>query len=237
MVEPETRCSLSIILPVLNEAGCIVTTLSKLQALRRQGVELIVVDGGSRDETASLAAPLADRVIASSRGRSLQMNAGAAVATGDVLLFLHADTSLPDDAWTAISDVMVRGAIWGRFDVRIDGRPWMLRVIATMMNWRSRLSGIATGDQAIFVRRTQFHVQGGYPPLPLMEDLALSDSLKVVSRPACLRSKVTTSGRRWEEKGVWRTIFLMWRLRAAFRCGASPDVLARQYTAPASPRR
>ncbi|THF62650.1 TIGR04283 family arsenosugar biosynthesis glycosyltransferase [Pseudothauera rhizosphaerae] len=229
MAEPENRCSLSIILPVLDEAGCIVATLSRLQALRRQGAELIVVDGGSRDGTVGLAEPLADRVIASPRGRSLQMNAGAAIATGDVLLFLHADTSLPEEGWEAISHAVARGAVWGRFDVRIDGRPWMLRVIAAMMNWRSRLSGIATGDQAIFVRRAAFLALGGYPPMPLMEDLALSDALKAVSRPACLRSRVTTSGRRWERKGVWRTIFLMWRLRAAFRRGVSPDALARQY--------
>jgi rSAM/selenodomain-associated transferase 2 len=221
---------LSIILPVLNEAERIVPALEELQSLRQAGAEVIVVDGGSRDGTEALAAPLADRVVVSARGRALQMNVGASVAHGDVLLFLHADTTLPRDAWPAIRDAIANGGAWGRFDVDIQGRQAMLRVIAFMMNLRSRLTGVATGDQAVFVRRAEFERLGGYKPIPLMEDLALSDALKAAAKPVCLRSRVTTSGRRWEEHGLWRTIFLMWRLRLAYRLGVPPAVLARRYS-------
>lgn len=221
--------SLSIILPVLNEAECIVSSLLKLRTLRLEGAEVIVVDGGSRDETVALAATHADRVISCEPGRATQMNRGAAVARGEFLLFLHADTRLPDDAWQALSAEIAKGAVWGRFDVKIEGQPRLLRLIAFMMNLRSRLSGIATGDQAIFVSRSDFERLGGYPPIPLMEDLALSGVLKRLAKPTCLRSRVITSGRRWEKYGLWKTIFLMWRLRAAFRCGVSPEILARLY--------
>ncbi|WP_265943384.1 TIGR04283 family arsenosugar biosynthesis glycosyltransferase [Dechloromonas sp. A34] len=221
--------SLSIILPVLNEAGCIVSTLLELRTLRLNGAEIIVVDGGSQDETVTLAAPHAEQVISCARGRAQQMNRGAAAANGEFLLFLHADTRLPDDAWPTLSGAIAKGAVWGRFDVKIEGQPRLLRLIAFMMNLRSRLSGIATGDQGIFVRRTDFERLGGYPPIPLMEDLALSEALKKLAKPACLRSRVVTSGRRWEKYGLWKTIFLMWLLRAAYRCGVSPEILARQY--------
>ncbi|MDA8257618.1 MAG: TIGR04283 family arsenosugar biosynthesis glycosyltransferase [Betaproteobacteria bacterium] len=220
---------LSIVMPVLDEAPQIVARLQALQALRAQGVELLVVDGGSMDGTAALAAPLADRVLAAPRGRAAQMNAGAAASSGEVLLFLHADTALPADARPAVLDAVAAGAAWGRFDVHIAGRHPLLRVVAAMMNWRSRLSGIATGDQAIFVRRELFQRLGGYPELPLMEDIALSSALKRSAAPACLRRIVVTDGRRWERQGVLRTILLMWWLRAAFFFGADPKHLALRY--------
>jgi rSAM/selenodomain-associated transferase 2 len=223
---------LSIVIPVLNEASGLPKILRQLTSLRQLGAEVIVVDGGSQDDSLKVATPLADRVIVTPRGRAVQMNAGAAVAGGDVLLFLHADTQLPADAYFAISTAIDAGRVWGRFDVRIEGRHWMLKVVGTLINLRSRLSGIATGDQAIFVRRDVFLSIGGIPALPLMEDLALCDCLLKRSRPACLGSKAVTSGRRWEAFGVWRTIFLMWRLRAAYRLGVSPESLARLYAAP-----
>jgi rSAM/selenodomain-associated transferase 2 len=226
---PVTVAKLSIVMPVLDEAAQIVARLQALQALRAQGVELLVVDGGSADGTAALAAPLADRVLLAPRGRAAQMNAGAAASTGEVLLFLHVDTALPADARQAMLDAMAAGAQWGRFDVRIAGRHPLLRVVAAMMNWRSRLSGIATGDQAIFVRRELFQNVGGYPELPLMEDIALSAALKRSAAPACLRQTVVTSGRRWETHGVLRTMLLMWWLRAAFYFGADPARLALRY--------
>jgi rSAM/selenodomain-associated transferase 2 len=157
------------------------------------------------------------------------MNAGAAAASADVLLFLHADTRLPEGADGLISRALAGGAAWGRFDVVIDGRPWMLKVVAAMMNTRSRWTGIATGDQAIFVRRSAFDAVGGYPQQPLMEDIELSRRLRRTGRPACLRQRVVTSGRRWEARGVWRTIFLMWRLRWRYWRGESPARLAQDY--------
>ena len=182
---------------------------------------MIVVDGGSEDATRELAAGLCDRVLAAPRGRAAQMNAGAREARGEVLVFLHADTRLPANA-----DELVRGLLWGRFDVQIEGRHPLLKVIAWSMNLRSRLTGVATGDQAIFVRREAFP---GFPELPLMEDVAFSKAMKRRSRPACLREKVTTSGRRWESRGVVRTVLLMWQLRLLFFLGTSAEKLARRY--------
>lgn len=221
--------TISIIVPVLNEGAGIEAALMALSTYRSRGAELIVVDGGSRDDTCALASPLADRVVEAPRGRAAQMNAGAAVARGDVLLFLHVDTRLPADA-----DALIRGRLaqsaraWGRFDVRFD-RTGFLSLIAFMMNLRSRLTGIATGDQAIFVTRSAFEAVGSFPPLALMEDIAISARLKRISRPICIATPVTTSARRWQERGVLRTVLLMWRLRLAYFLGADPARLAYQY--------
>jgi len=220
---------LSIILPVLNEAAGIGATLQALAPLRAAGHEVIVVDGGSADATVQFAQPLADRVLSGPRGRARQMNAGAAVAQGGVLLFLHADTLLPAGADSAIHQALAAGARWGRFDVRISGGAPLFPLIAALMNLRSRLSGIATGDQAIFVDRSLFMQLGGYADQPLMEDIELSRRLRAFAPPACLRARVLTSGRRWQQRGVWRTVWLMWRLRWRYWRGASPDVLARAY--------
>jgi rSAM/selenodomain-associated transferase 2 len=219
---------ISVIVPVLDEAQGIVAALGALAPLRARGHEVIVVDGGSSDGTPTLAAPLADRVIGSPRGRAAQMNAGAAAAGGAALLFLHADTRLPEDADRLIAAALARRP-WGRFDVRIEGRSPLLAVVAFFMNWRSRLTGIATGDQAIFVRRGEFP---GFAPIALMEDIAFSRQMKRISHPVCLRHQVVTSGRRWERHGVLRTILLMWRLRLAYWRGEPPDELARRYANP-----
>jgi rSAM/selenodomain-associated transferase 2 len=222
--------SLAVVLPALDEAAGIETALSALAPLRARGVEVIVVDGGSRDDTVRRAAPLADRVIESPRGRARQMNAGAAASEAAQLLFLHADTLLPDDADRLVIEALGGGRHrWGRFDVRIDGRSAWLPWVATLMNLRSRLSGIATGDQAIFVRRDAFDAVGGFPDQALMEDIELSRRLKRLGAPCCLRAKVVTSGRRWDERGAWRTIVLMWRLRLAYWYGMSAAELARRY--------
>ena len=223
------RPRLSIVMPVLDEAAGIVGALQALAPLRARGAEIIVVDGGSRDDTPALAAAQAARVLASPSGRARQMNRGAAVARGDLLLFLHADTRLPEGADLLLQRALDAGAQWGRFDVRIGGRAFMLRVVAALMNLRSRWSGIATGDQALFVRRDLFERIGGYAELPLMEDVELSRRLRAWAAPHCLRQRVTTSGRRWEQRGVWRTIFLMWRLRWRYWRGASPQALAEAY--------
>jgi rSAM/selenodomain-associated transferase 2 len=219
---------ISIVVPALDEAGGIEACLAPLQALRARGAEVIVVDGGSRDATRTLAAPLADLVLESPRGRARQMNAGAARARGDVLVFVHADTLLPEGADHAIEEATQR-APWGRFDVAITGASPLLALVAAAMNARSRASGIATGDQAIFARRDAFRAAGGFPEIPLMEDVALSKRLKRIARPACLRQRAVTSGRRWEKHGTLRTIVLMWRLRAAYALGADPRRLARRY--------
>jgi rSAM/selenodomain-associated transferase 2 len=222
--------TLSIVMPVLDEEAGIAAALAELAPLRARGVETIVVDGGSRDRTIALAQPLCDRLIAAPRGRAAQMNAGAAVASGSVLLFLHADTQLPADADRLIADGLARSSrAWGRFDVRIAGAHPLFPLIAMMMNLRSRLTGIATGDQAIFVDKAAFAAVGGYPDIPLMEDIVLSRRLKRVSRPLCLTARALTSGRRWEKHGVVRTILTMWRLRLAFFLGAAPDALAARY--------
>lgn len=220
---------LAIVVPVLDEAAGIEASLRALQPLRQRGAQVIVADGGSSDGTPALAQPWADAVVAAPRGRARQMNAGAAaVPAATALLFLHADTLLPPEA-DRLALAALQQARWGRFDVHIEGRPRMLRVVAWFMNHRSRLSGIATGDQAIFVRRADFDALGGFPEQPLMEDVELSRRLRAFGHPACLRQRVRTSGRRWESRGVWRTIFLMWRLRWRYWRGASPQALAEAY--------
>ena len=221
---------LSIIIPVLNEAGRIADALVALQPLRERGAEIVVVDGASTDTTAELAARGADVVIRAPRGRASQQNAGAQRALGDTFLFLHSDTQLPLNADRLIADALDDSAAqWGRFDVRFDTDQPMLRVVATLMNARSRLTGVATGDQCLFVRRSAFEAVGGFPEVALMEDVAFSKLLRRHSAPRCLRNKVTTSARRWQKNGVWRTIFLMWGLRLAYAIGVSPTRLARWY--------
>jgi len=220
---------LSVIVPALNEAEGIAATLASLQPLRARGHEVLVVDGGSTDGTPERAAPLADRVLRSAPGRALQQNAGARAATGDVLLFLHADTRLPAEAERRVLEGVAAGRGWGRFDVRLTGRHPLLRVVERMISLRSRLTGIATGDQAIFVRRDWFEAAGGFSEIPLMEDVALSRALRRRGRPLCLRDPVTTSSRRWESRGIVRTIVLMWRLRLAYALGADPRRLAELY--------
>jgi len=221
--------SLSIIVPVLDEAAGIAAALEALTPFRQRGVEVIVVDGGSRDRTMELARPLADRTIAAPRGRSPQMNLGAAAASGDILLFLHADTRLPENADRLVLDGLARsGRIWGRFDVCIEGGR-LFGLISFAMNWRSRLTGIATGDQAMFVTRAAFAAAGGFAAIALMEDVALSAKLKRSGKPLCLRARVTTSPRRWRKHGPLRTVLLMWRLRLEFFLGADPAKLAQAY--------
>jgi rSAM/selenodomain-associated transferase 2 len=219
---------LSIVIPVLNEAAAIEAMLLRLAALRQAGAQLVVVDGGSEDDTAALAAPHADIVLSSARGRALQMHAGALAASGDALLFLHADTVLPPHAGELIGQAL-RDHAWGRFDVALDGRRPAYRLIAAMMNLRSRLTSITTGDQAMFMRRDFYFAAGGYPPLALMEDIAFCKRARRLARPACLRERVLTSARRWEKHGVWRTVLLMWRLRLAYFLGADPEALALRY--------
>ena len=223
---------LTFILPALDEAAGLMATLSPLQSLRAQGHEVILVDGGSRDGTPDLAVPWVDRVLTAPRGRARQMNAGAAATQGEALVFLHADTRLPEDAAPLIQGAL-RERLWGRFDVRITGRPRVLKLVARLMNLRSRLTGIATGDQALFVRREAFTAVGGFPDQPLIEDIELSKRLKRLGPPACLRQRVLTSGRRWESQGPWRTILLMWCLRFDYWRGVPAEALAARYCLPA----
>jgi rSAM/selenodomain-associated transferase 2 len=219
---------LSVVMPALNEADGIEEALTSLAPLRARGVEVVVADGGSSDATVALACPLADLVIAAPRGRGTQMNAGAAASGGDVLLFLHADTRLPRDADALIRDGLLRsGCTWGRFDVRIAGAHPLLPIIAAMMNLRSRMTGIATGDQAIFISRAAFGA--GFPEIALMEDIAMAKRLRRTGPPLCISSPAVTSGRRWEKHGVMKTIVLMWCLRLAYFLGANPARLARSY--------
>ena len=223
---------LVIIMPVLNEAVSLPGVLAGLTELRARGVVVVVVDGGSVDSTVAAAQAGADAVLTAPRGRASQMNAGTRhplARAADALLFLHADTRLPPNADGLIRGALARGARWGRFDVRIDGQHRLLPWVARLMNWRSRATGIATGDQAIFVRRRVFESIGGFPALPLMEDIALSARLRSLAPPACLTEQVITDGRRWDRHGFWKTVLLMWRLRAAFARGESARSLALRY--------
>jgi len=220
----------SIIVPMLNEAPALPDLLEHLRPLRRSGVEVILVDGGSEDGSAAIASRAGFEVVHAERGRARQMNAGAAAASGDVLLFLHADTRLPDGAIQLINAALADGRhVWGRFDVAFDLRSLTMDATAFGMNLRSRLSGIATGDQALFMTRAAFDGVGGFPDQPLMEDVEITSRLRRRSRPACIRRPVLTSARRWQSRGPWRTILLMWRLRLAYWFGASPADLARHY--------
>jgi len=221
---------ISIIIPVLNEEPVLVESLLRLQALRQRGCEIIVVDGGSRDHSAEVARVFAGGIVQAPQGRAKQMNMGARAAKGEILWFLHADSQPPAGADGLIRQALAEpGILWGRFDVRLSGNHPLLRLVEMLMNIRSRLTAIATGDQGIFVRRVSFEQVGGYPDIPLMEDIALSRVLKRASRPACLRQRIMASSRRWERNGVLRTILLMWSLRLAYFLGASPARLARLY--------
>lgn len=228
--------ALCIVVPVLDEAPNLAACLGALQHLRRRGVRVVVVDGGSSDDSLAIARGLADLAFTAPQGRARQMNAGAAACSGELLLFLHADTLLPHDADALVRCAMQGERDWGRFDVAIDSPRPVMRVVEALMNLRSRWTGIATGDQAIFVRKELFDRLGGFPDQPLMEDVALSTRLKRHGPPACLREPVTTSARRWERHGPWRTILLMWRLRAAYFLGADPSELALRYGLRAPPR-
>ncbi|PZO13815.1 MAG: hypothetical protein DCF26_16165 [Burkholderiales bacterium] len=221
--------TLAIVVPVLNEATTLAGRLQALAPLRARGAQVLVVDGGSTDATVVVAQPLVDRVLQAPRGRASQLNAGADAAQADVLLFLHADTRLPADADRLIEQALHGGHRWGRFDVHIEGRHALLPLVASLMNLRSRLTGIATGDQAVFVQRRLFESVGGFAAMPLMEDIDLSQRLKAIAAPACLRERVTTSGRRWDQHGFWRTVLLMWRLRAAHALGTDAQTLALRY--------
>ena len=220
---------LSIIIPVFNEAENIASTLEQLQVYRQQGHEVIIVDGGSRDNTVDCVQGMADQLLISKPGRAMQMNIGAEQAQGEVLVFLHADTQLPDSADTLIIKAIEQGAQWGRFNVCLSGQHILFRLIENMMNWRSCLTGIATGDQVIFVRRTLFEKVGAYPEIKLMEDIALSKKLKAVGKTACIKQRVTTSSRKWEKNGIVRTVLLMWRLRLLYFFGVSPNKLHAKY--------
>lgn len=220
---------ISIIIPVLNEEETISLMLQHIQDCRKHGHEVIVVDGGSEDDTIARTYGLVDQILKSKCGRAFQMNTGAEHANGDVLLFLHADTVLPEEACSIITNVTEENIEWGRFDVRLSGKSWLFRMIEKMMNWRSRLTSIATGDQAIFVLKSLFWKVGGYPGILLMEDIVLSRKLRNYSKPACLKTCVITSSRKWESNGILRTILLMWRLRLMYSLGVPANKLAKQY--------
>ncbi|NIO09939.1 MAG: glycosyltransferase [Deltaproteobacteria bacterium] len=219
---------MSVIIPVLNEEGTIAATLAALFSLPVK--EVVVVDGGSSDHTRDIVAETQAKLVVSSKPRSRQMNLGARMASGDILLFLHADTRLPTsavgDVGAALSDARFVG---GRFDLKLDSEDWKYQMIGSLINLRSRWTRVATGDQAIFVRREVFEKLGGFPELPLMEDIAFCRSLKRLGRVACLRSKVVTSSRRWEREGVWSTILRMWILKILFLSGVPPARLKRFY--------
>lgn len=219
----------TIIIPVLNEGAQIDACLTRLQSWRQQGWKLVVVDGGSHDDTLLRAQTGADEVIQASVGRANQMNAGARAGEGEVWVFLHADTQLPATFAADMAAFMLSDLEWGRFDVSFTNSRWPFRMISTFMNHRSRLTSVATGDQALFFKRDFFRKLGGFPLIPLMEDVAITKASKLHSKPFCARARVVTSSRRWEKHGIISTIFLMWGLRFAFFAGVSPERLHNMY--------
>ncbi len=220
---------ISIIIPVRNEAAVIVGTLERLQQYRKAGHQLILVDGDSGDATVSLATPWVDQLLVCAARRACQMNHGAQQAEGGWLLFLHADTQLPEEMDRLIEHHLQSESTWGRFDLRLSGRRWIFRIVERMINLRSRWTGIATGDQALFVRRDVFEKIGGFASIALMEDIDLSRRLKKMTAPVCISQPVITSSRRWEARGVYRTIFQMWWLRLLYFCGVTPEKLVKIY--------
>lgn len=223
------QTSIAIIIPTLNEAEGLPKTLRLLQPLRQQGVELIVVDGGSVDTTLEAAQGLVDQWGVTSPGRANQMNQGASLTTADLLVFLHADTQLPEDAYQQLTTLPNKPHCWGRFNVRLDGSQWAFRLIERMMNWRSCITGVVTGDQVLFVTKSLFQQVGGFPSIALMEDIAISKRLKKYAKPICLKSTVLTSSRRWQQHGILRTVLLMWRCRLAYFFNVDPTALAKKY--------
>ncbi len=221
--------SFSIIIPTINEASQIQAVLEPLQSLRQQGHEIILVDGGSEDDTVVKAKNFVDKIVVAKKGRALQQNSGAERAIGNYLLFLHADTYLPEDALASIAKIEQEQVEWGRFDVKFDAKQKIFSVIAFFMNWRSRLTSVATGDQAIFVRVDVFKKIMGFPGIALMEDIAISKCLRQYSAAYCIKSKVTSSARRWKKKGIVKTILLMWWLRWCYFLGVSPDKIKEMY--------
>lgn len=220
---------ISIIIPVLNEEKTLSYLLNQLQSFDAGNHEVIVVDGGSFDNSLFIAQEKATTVIVSKPGRAVQMNSGADVATGDVFLFLHVDTILPESALSTVSSSCIKDNCWGRFDVRLSSDKFVYRLIESLINLRSRLTSIATGDQAIFIKRDLFNRLNGFPEIALMEDVAFSKRLKKYSAPVCLKNRVITSSRRWETKGVIATVLLMWKLRLYYFFGVSPDKLKKMY--------
>ena len=218
----------SLIIPTLNEAETLEDFLLPLQKLRGQ-CEIIISDAGSEDNIQEIAAPFVDLFITTAQGRAKQMNAGVNYATTERLIFLHADTYLPESALVMIQQGLEQGELWGRFDIQLIGSHYLLKIIAQMMNWRSRLTGIATGDQVIFMTNPVFQQVGGFPDIALMEDIAMSKQLKKLAAPYCIKARVKSSARRWESFGVWKTVLLMWSLRLRYFFGESPDILLSLY--------
>ena len=221
--------TLSIIIPVLNEGSILEARLRALQFVRAEGAELIVIDGGSTDDSVRIAEPLCTQLCQSKPGRATQMNQGAARAQGEYLLFLHADTVLSKDCLDALLAALASRPVWGRFDVSIEGAHPLLPLTAAMMNWRAKWTSVATGDQGIFVSTERFRALGGFPEMPLMEDVALSKMLRRVERPARVSASLLTNGRRWDQGGWLRTVLRMWGLRFAYWSGINAQTLARCY--------
>lgn len=221
---------LSIIIPVLNENNYLLATLKSLADLKKNKHEIIIVDGGSQDNIFEISKSYTDAIFISEKGRAHQMNTGAKQASGDVLWFLHADSLIPNHADEFIINALqTTRSVWGRFNIQLSGIHWVFRIIEKLINSRSLLTGIATGDQGIFVLRTEFEKINGYANISLMEDIHLSKRLKKISRPACLKENIITSSRRWESNGIIKTVILMWCLRFAYFIGTPTNKLAKLY--------
>jgi rSAM/selenodomain-associated transferase 2 len=220
---------LSIIIPVFNEATTIVQTLGRLKD--DVGVELIVVDGGSQDNTVELAKQMGVKVISSPiSGRAQQMNIGAVAARGDILLFLHADTQLPQNYQKIVQLTLAKEkVIAGAFELAIDGQQWSLRLVEKMVNWRSHFLSLPYGDQAIFLDKKVFQDLGGFANLPIMEDFEFVQRLKRRGKIAIVPVAVLTSGRRWQKLGVFKTTLINQLIIVGYYLGISPARLRHFY--------
>ena len=222
--------SFSIIVPVLNEEVFLTRYLNVFRRFLNDGHEIIIIDGGSSDNSARLTQELGCKVLISKPSRGLQQHVGALQSENEILLFLHADTNLPNDAFSLIHQALKSSnKSWGRFDVSFSNSSLIYKIIAWMMNKRSCLTGIVTGDHIIFTTRSSYFKSGGFADIPIMEDIDISKRLKLISKPICLKHKVVTSSRKWEQQGVSKTIIKMWCLRTLFFFGVSSKRLARLY--------
>lgn len=224
----DTLPTISVVIPILNEARILEKTLDQLQS-ELGDHELIIVDGGSTDSSVRIAEKYG-KVVLSACGRAKQLNTGAAAATGDILIFLHADIWLEPGAFAAVATALASGYVGGGFRQKIDGKRVLYRLIEIAGNIRGRYLNVFYGDSGIFLARTDFEKIGGFPDVPILEEMEFSKRLRQLGKPTLLTPCIHISARRWEASGIVRTTLNNWLITALYFLGASPEKLARLYS-------